>query len=198
MSPYSKYREWLLGNQKVQCCAYCWVSKSTGSIDHYEPRSYVPHKKDDSSNLLWACNDCNGLNMKADYHPNHVNRRKHKNEMRGFLIHNIRVEDVAKLFKITSNGELKPRHSTVTQRGTWLRSVFDLDSPNYVELRKSALEYVELLNMLAQNTEQQVRSLKKEQKKEILRQIAFLETNTILLRAFDLSYPKKLKSWLVS
>lgn len=62
MNPYGKYRE-SLREDFGRICGYCGkselVTKNTFEIDHFIPIRIAPNKKNDYSNLVYSCYECN-------------------------------------------------------------------------------------------------------------------------------------------
>jgi hypothetical protein len=61
--PYREYREYLRYDF-FYSCAYCTMFETEAhairfTIDHYEPQAVQPKLKDEYTNLMWACDECN-------------------------------------------------------------------------------------------------------------------------------------------
>ena len=138
---YKKYRAWLLENFYFQFCGFCLVSHDKLVIEHYEPEKMSPHRySDDPTNLLLACDICNFIG-KSDYHPSHLKRRKLKHDNSGFLVVDVRNENVADLFGLDSEkGEFIPKGGDRARKNI---NLMDLNREFVSEKRK---EYVLLLD----------------------------------------------------
>lgn len=61
----SSYREYLniLKEDFASICGYCgkseYITKNTFEIDHFIPQKYAPELKNDYSNLVYSCYECN-------------------------------------------------------------------------------------------------------------------------------------------
>ena len=196
-SHYKHYKAWLLENQQWSCCGYCFISYRTGQIDHYEPQSYKPLRSNDPDNLIWSCDECNSNRMKGDYHPSHTKRNHHKQATHGFYIHNVRKEDVSRLFKLTKTGEITHVGSTDVDRAIWLMGVFYLHYPTLTSIREKILKGIEALRGYDQVLDGAI-PLNQEQKDELLKLISFIDSHSVYLKAFDLAYPKTVKSKISS
>lgn len=139
---YRKYESWLLENFHLKLCAYCFKYTSQPEIDHYEPKKMSPLKyHGDPSNLLISCGFCNGKGCKSDYHPLHPTRVKYIDNS-GHRIHNLREENLADIFQITSDGSLEYRTAAVKARALWLTALFDLNSDDNKKHRRRLIEFI--------------------------------------------------------
>lgn len=61
-SPYSEYLD-ILKEDFGRICGYCgkseYVTKNMFEIDHFIPKKYAPELKEDYSNLVYSCYECN-------------------------------------------------------------------------------------------------------------------------------------------
>ncbi len=61
-TPYGKYRD-ILREDFQRICGYCGkselVTKNAFEIDHFIPIKYAPGRKEDYTNLVYSCYECN-------------------------------------------------------------------------------------------------------------------------------------------
>jgi len=104
------------------------------------PRSYP-------DNLLLSCSTCG--RQKWDYHPDHHGRRRLPHDKDGFLVLDVRVEDLARTYDMKRDGslalrpDLDERHR---KRACWNVALLRLDL--YDEWRRRLLEKLRLVEDL--------------------------------------------------
>jgi hypothetical protein len=124
---YSEYRSWLLKHFFDHICSYCLIRNKAVQVDHYEPKVYAPARINDPSNLLLGCPHCNGRACKSDYHPLHASRTSRRDDTTGFSVIDVRVDDFALLFEVTTDGHIRPRPGPNKDRASWNIALLKLD-----------------------------------------------------------------------
>jgi hypothetical protein len=126
---YTSYRGWLSENFYLDICSYCLLQyRGSLSIDHYVPRKLAPERIDEPNNLLLSCQTCG--RQKSDYHPEHRQRRRLPDDCSGFLVLDVRVDDLAQRFVIAEDGSLRPRDGLTQdarRRAAWNVALLRLD-----------------------------------------------------------------------
>lgn len=146
---YEEYRPWLDRAFYLQICAYCLLRNPQLHIDHYEPQKYAPSRLHDPRNLLLGCQACNGRGGKSDYHPNHSTRTRLPGDSTGHLVIDVRVDDFAKLFEVSCEGEICARPGTSQARAEWNIVLLNLQRKVYDTLRKENLETLDAAEKVA-------------------------------------------------
>lgn len=123
---YRDYEPWLLEHFFDHVCAYCLLRDLGAEVEHYEPTSYAPGRRDDPTNLLLACGNCNGPGGKGDYHPDHGARRRKPHDTTGYRVLDIREDDFAEMMALRDDGQLEPR-GTDRDRAAWNIALLKLD-----------------------------------------------------------------------
>lgn len=124
---YPAYKAWLLEHFFDHLCSYCLLRNEAVQVDHYEPQSYKPERRDDAENLLLGCPRCNGRAGKSDYHPLHTKRTRLPDDTTGFSIIDVRVDDFAKLFEVNAQGGIRARPGPDEKRAAWNIPILKLD-----------------------------------------------------------------------
>ncbi len=195
---YADYKDWLLTNFWLKICAYCLLCHEHVEIDHYIPRQYDASKIDDPNNLLLSCRTC--ARRKSDYHPLHRERRSRTKDTTGFLIIDVRRDDLGQIYELHQDGSLEARSdSNEVDRAIWNVSELRLDL--YDSQRARLLKKLEIVErgLIAID---QADSLSAEIIKDlhdavqiILHDLAEREP---LLRAFDVPMSAQLRARLVA
>lgn len=159
---YHDYRAWLDGNFFYQICAYCLLHSPDLEIDHYEPQKYATDRIHDPSNLLLGCGTCNGPACKKDYHPQHARRTTRKHDTTGFLILDIRADDLAELYSVSIEGRISPKKGLARERAKWNIEILKLDMKAREDRRRENLEMLDSADVLM--------GLVAEQESEVVRQ----------------------------
>jgi len=123
---YRDYKPWLLEHFFDHVCAYCLLRDLGAEVEHYEPTSYAPDRRDDPTNLLLSCGNCNGPGGKSDYHPDHGGRRRKPHDTTGYRVLDIREDDFAEMMALRVDGQLEPRGADA-DRAAWNIALLKLD-----------------------------------------------------------------------
>jgi hypothetical protein len=190
---YSEYRGWLHDNFYRDICSYCLLQyPGSLSIDHYVPRSFEPSRIDHPDNLLLSCATCG--RQKWDYHPDHHGRRRLPHDRTGFLILDVRVEDLACIFEVGYDGSLVLRpdlDELGLERACWNVALLRLDL--YDAWRKRVLEKLHLVEDLRA-------TVGDEPSERTARVLSILELELAerlpMLRAFDVAISPALRERL--
>jgi len=146
---YRDYLPWLKYACFDRTCAYCIHHLRDLQVDHVEPVSLAPSRKNDPSNLLPTCATCNGPGGKWDYHPKKLTRRKASKDCHGFLALDPRVDDYGKLYEVGASGVLDVKPGDSYERALWNRDVlFRLNRRNLVRWRSQTLKLAEVAEVL--------------------------------------------------
>lgn len=139
---YSLYRDWLGINFYKELCSYCLLQYEDAlQIEHYDPQSYKPDRKNDPSNLLMGCPKCNS--GKRDYHPLHIERKRLRKNNSGHSVIDIREEDFGQLFRLKDDGELLPRDGEHKEQVKFnIIELLRLDIPSFKKRRKKYFDYI--------------------------------------------------------
>ena len=135
---YGDYKGWLLENFYLELCSYCLEQYGALTIDHYVPQSLDASLTHDPSNLLLACTNCQ--RRKSDYHPAHTKRRTRPRDDTGFMVLDVRADDLAAMFALEADGELHVRRGQLATRAVWNAQLLRLDL--YAEKRTRILHKV--------------------------------------------------------
>lgn len=117
------------------------------SIDHYRPRSFDESQIDRPENLLLSCPTCG--RQKSDYHPDHHQRRRLPHDRSGFLVLDVRVDDLARMFEVRRDGSLALQAELdegSRKRAAWNVALLRLDLHD--ELRMRVLEKLAIVQAL--------------------------------------------------
>ena len=164
---YKNYKNYLKTQYK-NSCGYCFIRNTYFEIDHYEPQNYAIERINDPSNLVLSCRMCNSI--KSDYHPLHYNRKSLIQDTSRYFIHDIVNEDILETLSVDEAGCIL----TSSSRGRWLIALFNLNDPNYVEIRRNAIEAVQFLNESKGNNDQDIQKAIKLISKMLHSDILFL------------------------
>lgn len=127
---YPDYKDWLLDNFYYYLCSYCLLHNPDVQVEHYEPISYAPDREHDPKNLLLGCPTCNGSGGKWDYHPKHAKRRKRRDDISGYSVADVRVDDFASMFCVdAATGKIGARSGPQRDRAAWNITLLKLDLP---------------------------------------------------------------------
>lgn len=141
---YEDYKPWLLENFFFQLCSYCLLRHDSLQVEHYEPQKHSPHRENDPTNLLLGCGTCNGAGGKSDYHPAHVNRRRCKNETHGFLVLDVRTDDLSALYTVDQRtGALTLKPGAQSTRAAWNIILLNLDIEKFKKRRIELLQFLQ-------------------------------------------------------
>lgn len=145
---YQHYRAWLHDNFHRDICSYCLLQYPDGlSIDHYVPRSFDASQLDRPDNLLLSCLTCG--RQKSDYHPDHHGRRRRPRDRTGFLVLDVRTEDLARTYEVRDDGSLALRSGldeSSSERACWNIALLRLDL--YDERRMRLLKKLRIVEEL--------------------------------------------------
>jgi hypothetical protein len=141
---YSAYRPWLLERFYFRLCSYCLLRHLVVHVDHYEPQSLAPTRVHDPTNLLLACEACNGRAGKHDYHPLHERRTRLPRDDSGHLVLDVRRDDLGLTYEVLPSGALRARPGVAHDRACWNVVLLNLDLPAYDAVRKDNLETLEM------------------------------------------------------
>ncbi len=144
---YLDYLPWLKENFFRDFCAYCFITQTSLQVDHHEPQKMSPNKINNPGNLLPICSACNSRGGKSDYH--HKNQKRTKGKDLKFQVINIRKDDFAKLFNISSTGEITPKPGRNHERSLQNIILLKLDRPTLTNYRKRYIDYLEALTLLS-------------------------------------------------
>jgi hypothetical protein len=145
---YQQYRSWLLENFFQYLCSYCLIQHESLDIDHYEPQEYRPARINDPTNLLLACRRCNGPAGKWDYHPQYAARRRLPHDHSGFLVLDVRRDNLGAAFALEASGELTIRPGPHAEWAVWNILLLKLDLDFLVSHRKRLYEKLMLCERL--------------------------------------------------
>lgn len=137
---YRDFRSWLDEVFFDRTCAYCMIDACQLQIDHYEPQGHAPDRVDDPTNLVLACEICNGPGGKWDYHPHYAKRRSRRSDESGIMVLDVRVDDPACLFTIAHDGTIGARAGLGQIRAMWNIEVLKLDSRDRTRDREKLME----------------------------------------------------------
>jgi hypothetical protein len=142
---YEQYRPWLEAALWQEVCCYCLLREGRPAVDHVEPQTLSPHRTDDPGNLLFACTTCN--RGKWDYHPAHAGRRRLPRDTTGQRVLDVRIDDLASLFSLASNGALQARPGPLQDFAVWQATILlpHLDLPTARLRRDEILRAVRML-----------------------------------------------------
>jgi hypothetical protein len=146
---YRDFRPWLDENFYCELCSYCLLYSKSLSIDHYEPQGFAAHRVDDPRNLLLGCSTCQGPAGKWDYHPHYAGRRKWRDDESGYLVIDVRSDDLSEIYELADDGELCPCSGELHGRAVWNMSLLKLDLYNRhraecLDFKNRAEEFLEL------------------------------------------------------
>lgn len=147
-SPYRQYKPWLLANFFKNLCSYCLIQHESLEVEHYEPREYAPERVDDPTNLLLACRRCNGPGGKSDYHPQYRGRRRLPHDQTGYLVLDVRRDNLGVLYELNLSGDLGVRPGPHAERAIWNILLLKLDVDFLVSHRQRLLEKLDLSERL--------------------------------------------------
>jgi hypothetical protein len=148
---YRDYKSWLQEHFHDQLCSYCLVHSRSLQVDHYEPRNFRPERIHDPLNLLLSCPNSGGPAGKWDYHPAYAGRRKWRNDRTGYLVLDVRADDLAKLYDIGPKGELMARPGEHQDRAHWNVALLQLDL--YANERRHCVEALALAEFAISDAE---------------------------------------------
>ena len=193
--PYQQYKSWLLDNFFNNLCSYCLIQYESLEVDHYEPQEYAPERTNDPTNLLLACRRCNGPAGKWDYHPQYAARRRLPHDNTGFLVLDVRRDNLGALLELDASGELKARQGAHAERTVWNILLLKLDIDFLVSYRKRLFEKLNLCERLLLQLGQKVD--KQEQIESVLAVlIADLAEHFLLFHALDIPISTALRARL--
>ena len=142
-APYAFFRPWLEANFKIRSCGYCLTGDTGREIDHYEPwKSFRPNRKNDPSNLILSCQNCNSAGGKWDYHPDHLTRRCYSGIRCTHLVYDVRNEDVALHYRLDADTGNLTAVTPRDDRFTFVCELLKLNQPVKSELRKKVLQCI--------------------------------------------------------
>jgi len=147
-TPYPQYKNWLLDNFFQNLCSYCLIQHESLEVAHYEPQQYAPERANDPTNLLLACRRCNGPAGKWDYHPQYVARQRLLHDQTGFLVLDVRHDNLGELFNLDASGVLRVRQGPHAERAAWNILLLKLDIDFLVSHRKRLVEKLGLCERL--------------------------------------------------
>jgi len=126
-------------------CCYCLLREGRPAIDHVEPQALAPQRADSPDNLLFACTTCN--RNKSDYHPAFTERRRLPHDTSGHRALDVRVDDLASLYALGTDGSLHARPGPGQDFAVWqaTRLLPNLDLPTARLRREEILRAVRML-----------------------------------------------------
>jgi hypothetical protein len=147
---YGEYKPWLLENFYRDLCSYCLEQYGALTVDHYVPQSYDDSRTHDPTNLLLGCPNCQ--RKKWDYHPAHASRRRLPRDTTGFMVVDVREDDLAAMFSLRDDGTLRVRTGTLAARAIWNVKLLRLDL--YDEKRARVLHKLSVAEGLLEGLDQ--------------------------------------------
>ena len=160
-------------------------------IDHYVPQTHDPARTHDPDNLLLSCPTCG--RQKSDYHPAHEGRRRRSTDQSGFMVLDVRCDDLARMFVVKNDGSLALHPALVDarerQRAAWNVALLRLDLHDWERAR--LLEKVRLVEelQLAVDAEPTARRLLEIMEGDLAERLP-------MIRAFEISLSPELSARL--
>ena len=189
---YKKYKSWLGSNSYPDFCGYSWlIDQATLTIDHYKPKEHFPELEAKPKNLILCTSGCNS--SKNDYHPDAKSRHTYKEY--SYKIFNYREEDIGKYVKVTKDGTLIHSSASYKKRFHFNEKVFQLNRPQYKEVRR---EYLIFLNALEKLYKKYKKSTREKILDDLNAMINFCSRRYIFYKLLNIKIPKQIEKLLTN